>query len=79
MGLPEEVVSIAYTFSWKFIREKIQELPLKEDLTEEEFKALRTNFNLPSLGKLYVTHDGFKRIKDKYKHFQKIKEYEQNS
>ena len=39
-GIPEEVVSLAYRTFWKFIRETITELPLKENLTEEEFNEL---------------------------------------
>lgn len=76
MNLPAEVVKEAYTSSWRFIKETISELPLKDSLTEEQFKELRTNFNLPSLGKFYVTYEGFKRIKDKYEHYKKLKEYE---
>ena len=44
LGLPPEVVKRAYESHWKFIRETIQALPLKEDLSEEEFSKLRTNF-----------------------------------
>ena len=36
-NLPEEVVTLAYKSYWKFIKDTIQELPLKEDLSEEEF------------------------------------------
>lgn len=73
LGIPEEVVREAYDSYWKFIREKIIELPLKEDLTEEEFKVLKTNFNIPSLGKLSVTWDRYKAIKDRYKHITELK------
>lgn len=42
-----------YKAYWYFIRETIENLPLKEIESEEEFSALRTSFNLPYLGKLY--------------------------
>jgi hypothetical protein len=55
LNIPKEVVSLAYRSYWKFIRQTIQSLPLKEDISEEEFAKLRTNFNIPSLGKLTCT------------------------
>jgi len=76
LQIPQEVVQEAYYSFWRFIRDKINELPLKEDLTEEEFNSLRTNFNIPSLGKLTCTYEEYcnakKRLqyiklnKDKY-------------
>ena len=51
MNLEEEVVDIAYKSFFEFIRETISALPLKEDLTEEQFKELKTNFNIPALGR----------------------------
>lgn len=69
MNIPVEVVEFAYKSYWKFIRKTIQELPLKEDLSEEEFAKLKTNFNIVSLGKLTCNYDRYKRLKlrEKYK------------
>ena len=64
LELPLDVVKLAYESNWKFIRETIKDLPLKEDLTEEEFSKLQTNFNIPSLGKLTCTYDRFKGVKN---------------
>lgn len=55
LNLPVEVVKLAYESHWAFIRETITSLPLKESLNEEEFSKLRTNFNIPSIGKMSVT------------------------
>lgn len=66
MCLPEEFVSSVYKSYWKAIREHITSLPLKEELTDEEFLSLRPNINIPSIGKLYVTLDRYKGVK---KHF----------
>lgn len=68
LNLSVEVVELAYKTYWKFIRETIKELPLKEDLSEEEFRQLKTNFNIVSLGKLSCTYDRYKRIKLKEKY-----------
>lgn len=67
LNIPLEVVNKAYESFWGFIRSKIVELPLKKDLSEEEFSRLRTNFNIPSLGKLNCTYKRMIGIKQKYK------------
>lgn len=74
MDIPEEVIDAAYKSFYKFIRESIVKLPLKENLTEEEFNKLRTNFNIPSLGKLHCTYDRYLRMKEQSKYINKIKE-----
>ena len=78
LKLPQEVVKEAYESYWKFIRQIISELPLKDELSEEEFNKLRTNFNVPSLGKLAVTWDRYKAIKDRYKHIKKLRDDNNN-
>lgn len=72
-SLPKEVVLVAYRSYWEFIKEKAEELNLKDDITEEEFNKLRTNFNIPSIGKLYITWDKLNNIKKRKIYLQKIK------
>lgn len=72
LDLPLDVVKTAYESHWRFIRETIKSLPLKEDLSEEEFNKLRTNFNIPSIGKLTCTYDRYKGIKKQYKMFKEL-------
>jgi len=67
VGLPTGLVDKIYKAYWKAVREHIKSLPLKEDLTDEEFSQLRPNVNIPSIGKLYVTLDKYKRLKEHYK------------
>ena len=62
-NLPEEVAIVAYRSFWEFTREKVQALPLSEDMTEDQFKQLRTSINIPSLGKLYVDYQRLLNIK----------------
>lgn len=78
-GLPKEVVLVAYRSYWEFIKKTIQELNLKEDITEEEFNQLRTNFNIPSIGKLYITWDKLINVKKRRLYLQKIKEEKYDS
>ena len=63
----KKFVDRVYRAYWKAIREHISTLPLKEDLTDEEFLKLQPNVNIPSIGKLYVTLERYKFIKNKYR------------
>ena len=74
LGLPPQVVKEAYESFWTFIRNNIKALPLKEDLSKEEFDKLRTNFNIPSLGKLSCTYDRFIGIKKRLKYLNKLRD-----
>ena len=74
LGIPFEVVNVAYKSYWKFIKQTIQSLPLKDNLNEEEFAKLRTNFNIPSLGKLTCTFDRMMGVKKRFKYIRHIKE-----
>lgn len=73
IDIPEDVVATAYRSYFQFIRTVITDLPLKNDITEEEFNNLRTSFNLPSLGKLYTTYQDICNVKKRYEIIKKIK------
>lgn len=66
LDLPIGLVDKTYKGYWKSVREHIEHLPLKEDLTDEQFLVLQPNVNIPSIGKLYVTLDRYRRVKDYY-------------
>lgn len=66
LGIPKGIVDRTYRAYWKAIKGHIASLPLKEDLTDEEFMKLQPNVNIPSIGKLYVTQDRYKGVKNKY-------------
>lgn len=74
LKLPVEVVRKAYESYWLFVRETISELPLKSELSEEEFNELRTNFNIPSIGKLSCTYDRYKAVKGKQKYLDTLRD-----
>ncbi|MCF0114095.1 MAG: hypothetical protein HUJ56_01995 [Erysipelotrichaceae bacterium] len=61
-----------YKTYWNTIKALIQGLPLKDNITEEEFKSLKTSFNIPSLGKLYCRY----RKKDTNLHKKTVKDAE---
>ena len=78
MDIPVEVVRSAYSHSWRFITEKIRELPLQEELTEEEFNKLKLNFNLPSLGKLHLNYRRWVNITNRNEFLRELKRRKDN-
>lgn len=72
LGLDPEVVKAAYLSQWQFIRTNIETLPLKGELSEEEFNKLRTNFNLPSLGKIYTTFDKVQKVRKRVEYLTEL-------
>lgn len=73
LGLPKGLVDKAYKSYWKAVREHITSMPLKEDLTDEEFMRLRPNVNIPSIGKLHVTLDRYHKMRKSFEMKQQIK------
>lgn len=74
LGLPRALVDRAYRAYWRAVREHVCSLPLKEELTDEEFMRLRPNVNIPSIGKLYVTLERYRAVKRKFHRIQELKE-----
>ena len=68
------MVKEAYESFWVFIKENIKALPLKEDISEEEFNKLRTNFNMPSIGKLSCTYDRMIGVKKRFERLKNLKD-----
>lgn len=79
MEISPDIVDKAYKAFWKYIRDTIQDIPLKDDMSEEEFIMLKPNFNIPSLGKLTCTYKKYKGIKEKFKHIKKLRENNENT
>lgn len=78
LGIPSELVEKVYRAYWLAIKQVVQALPLKEDLTEEDFSQLRVSINIPSLGKLYSSYDRVQGVKRRFKYLQQIKNNDQN-
>jgi nucleoid DNA-binding protein len=66
-GLHKTFVNKVYRAYWKAVKEYIETLPLKEELTDEDFQKLRPNVNIPAIGKFYVTLERYKNKKKYYK------------
>lgn len=78
LGLPSELVEKVYRAYWYSIKQLVQGLPLKEELTEDDFSALKTSINVPSLGKLHASYDRVQGVKRRFKYLQQIKNNDKN-
>lgn len=72
LGLSRELVENTYKAYWNFIRNTIEKLPLKTELTQLEYKNLRPNINIPSLGKLICTYKRYIGIRNRFNIINKI-------
>ena len=72
LNLPEDLVKKTYSEYWSYIRNTIEDLPLKNDLTQTDFSELRTNINVPSLGKINCTYERYIGMKKRFNIIKKI-------
>ena len=74
LGLPKVFVDRVYKSYWRAVRAHITSLPLKQDLTDEEFLSLKTSVNVPSLGKFHIPLERYKYLKRMYNEYLESKE-----
>lgn len=72
-GIADDIVNKAYKAFWLYIRDTIQKLPLKDSINESDFLTLRTNFNIPSLGKLCLSYDRYVGVKERFNYIKKLR------
>ena len=63
LGMPVDTVKNIYEGYFRTIREMIASLPLRCDMTEEEFNKYKISFNVPYLGKIYIDYKMLKSEK----------------
>ena len=68
-NLRDEIITKIINSPYKFTRDKISHLEMNDDITEEEYNKLKTNFIYPFLGKLYTNFD----MCTKYYNYRKCK------
>lgn len=68
LGLPKEVVDKTYKAYWKAIRQHIKSLPLKDNISDEDFLKLKTSVNIPSIGKLYIPLEKYQKSKERHQY-----------
>lgn len=79
LGLPRKLILNTYRAYWKVIKQQIESLPLKDNITKEELDSLHSSINLPSLGKLYVDKGTFFLNKNQYNNHINGTEYKENT
>lgn len=62
-----DVIKKIIASPYNFIQHKTKELDFKDGLTREEFDKMKTNFNIPGLGKLYASFYLYNEIQKKKK------------
>ena len=72
LSVDQKLVEAVYKSYWKFIKNQISSVSLKE-ISEEEFNSLDINFNLPYLGKLYVKYEKIERYRRRLKYLEDVK------
>ena len=73
--LQDKVINHIVNSPYKFTRQTIAALDVHDEITEEEFEKLKTNFIYRSLGKLYTSYSVLQRIR-KQKEY--LKQYHKN-
>lgn len=64
LQLNDKDVKQVYLAYWAYIKDHIQQLPLKENITEEDFNKLRTHINISSLGHLSCSYRRMLNVKN---------------
>lgn len=77
-GIPKDIVEKAYYSYWRAIREHFSSLPLKEDIEEKDFIALKPSVSISSIGKLFVTYDRQRAMRERYKEYIKENNKKEN-
>ena len=72
LSVPQDTVEQVYKSYWSFVKETIQDLPLKQ-VGEEGFGELTTNFNIPYIGKIYADYKRIKKYNNQLKFYQNVR------
>lgn len=72
LNISPALSQLIYKSYWKFIRSSISNLEL-DNITEEDFKKLTTNFNIPYIGKLYTSYDKIQKYNRRIKYLENVK------
>lgn len=66
LGISYDEVEYTYDLFIQHLIDQIGEADLSREYTPEEFKELRVNFNIPSVGKLGLPYERFRYLRDIY-------------
>lgn len=74
LNMDKDFVEKVYKGYWKEIKEYIATRNFQKGLSEEEFKQIRPNINIPSLGKMCVTYPRYLNVLKRFEYIKKVKE-----
>lgn len=74
LSIDESIVKEVYNSYWLFIRETIKSLNLEH---VNSIEGMKTNFNIPSIGKLNLTEERLEGLRKRYKYLfnKEVKDY----
>lgn len=79
LDIPDDVVEIAYREYWNWVKDTLENVPVNEDMSEEEFTKMQTSINIPSLGKFYAAYPRAQFLNKKFKEYAEKKVRNQES
>ena len=63
LDLMKKIIASPY----EFVQKKTRELDFKDGITKEEFDKMKTDFNIPALGKIFASNYLYNEIQKKKK------------
>jgi phage/plasmid-associated DNA primase len=74
-GIDEEEIEKIIESQYRFIKNTIEKIDFKNDLSEEEFNKIKKNFNIPCIGKIYTNYYQYCKVNGlKYERIKKSAE-----
>ena len=64
-----QVVKDIYESMFRFIKERLREVDNLGQLSEEEMEKLRLSFNLPMLGKFFISYESIQNLKKQKEYY----------
>lgn len=61
LGFSDGDVEFAYNSYWQFFKDRMSELPVNEDLSEDEFNKRVRSISIYGIGKIFVPYKNYKR------------------
>ena len=68
-NISTQTVKEIYESMFGFIKDRIGEVDNLYTKTEEEFQELRLSFNIPLLGKMFISHESIQKFKNKKQYY----------
>ena len=63
LDLMKKIIASPY----EFVQKKTRELDFKDGITKEEFDKMKTDFNIPALGKIFASNYLYNELQKKKK------------